>query len=348
MIGAVMAAFGAIAAAPTENGMDRPGGVYSYIPAQDAAACAVACAQDKICLAWSFTATEFVGCALKAIVPPPSSGGQIESGIAPRASEFLSLTSLSQPAPQTESKPAPPPPPEKPRPMAEAAPAAEPIAFEPIALTAFAPGMLAAIPAISAQVPNLIRVSLTAPTPNEEEFAGATPDALLRVATLTPPPKITVTAPASPLRIVLNTPVLSLEEEFAGAAPASFLHVTTFTPAPAAPTLRALSSLTPVSLSQRDFAFESEFEGATPLTRFTPVSAPARVNLQAPPALADPGLMAAPLLRTETVENNAPPQVLAEMAFASVAAEPAQPAVQSGVTQTAALEEDLLGGPDSP
>lgn len=95
----VTAAAGAIAAGPPETGFDRPGGVYSNVPAKDPAACAIACAQDRICMAWTFRATEFVGCSLKAVVPGAVPDHQAVSGVADRASEFLPLVSIVPPAP---------------------------------------------------------------------------------------------------------------------------------------------------------------------------------------------------------------------------------------------------------
>jgi hypothetical protein len=95
----VTAAAGAIAAGPPETGFDRPGGVYSNVPAKDPAACAIACAQDRICMSWTFRATEFVGCSLKAVVPGAVPDHQAVSGIADRAAEFLPLVSIAPPAP---------------------------------------------------------------------------------------------------------------------------------------------------------------------------------------------------------------------------------------------------------
>jgi hypothetical protein len=353
LIGAVVAAFGAIAAAPTENGMDRPGGVYSYIPTDDAAACAVACAQDKICLAWSFKATEFVGCALKAIVPPMAADPQIQSGIAPRASEFLSLTSLSRPTPP-DSNPAPTPPPEKPRPVAEL-PAANEAAFEPIVPAAFTAQTLAVTESVSARTPSLIRVSLNAPPPiAEEEFAGAAPDSFLRATQIAPAPAIVVSAPPAMQRTVFAAPALVLEEEFTGAATESFLHMAALATPPTAPALRALPVLSLVSLSRRDYIFEEEFESAAPLSRFALVAAPSRAKVDAPPALVEPWIIA-PLPRAEAEEPVAPPQALAQLTVSprplvfAISAEPQiEPADTTAHTQTAALEEDLLGGPDNP
>lgn len=349
-----MAAFGAIAAAPTENGMDRPGGVYSYISTEDAAACAVACAQDKICLAWSFKATEFVGCSLKAIVPPQSADAQIESGIAPRASEFLSLTSLSRPAP-VAPQPAPIAPPEKPRPVAAETPAPAEAAFEPIVSPAFASTTLAAVAPVFPNSPSLVRVSLNAAAPVEEEFAGASPDSFLNTAYLSAPQTISVFAPPPTRQIVLATSNLVQEEEFAGAAVESFLHIVSLAPSPARPTLTALPALMRSSLTQRDFVFEEEFEDAVPLARFTLVAAPAQAKIDAPAALVDPWLMTAPMLHAEAEEIVATPQTLAQMTIVprpmmfAVAAEPAFLTDEAPAsTQTAALEEDLLGGPDKP
>lgn len=94
----VTAAAGAIAAGPPETGYDRPGGAYANVPAKDAAECAVICAQDRICMSWTFRVTEYVGCSLKAVVPGAVADKQAISGVADRASDFLSLVSIAPPA----------------------------------------------------------------------------------------------------------------------------------------------------------------------------------------------------------------------------------------------------------
>jgi hypothetical protein len=88
---ALIACLAGIAASPTESSPSR-GGVYADLPAQDAAECAIACAQDQICLSWRFEATELVGCALSAIVPSAASTDD-DSGVADRAKPFLALLS---------------------------------------------------------------------------------------------------------------------------------------------------------------------------------------------------------------------------------------------------------------
>jgi hypothetical protein len=188
-VGAILAAIGAIAAAPTENNASRATGAYAYIPAQDAASCAIACAQDNICLAWSFKATELVGCALKAIVPPADSGDALgESGIAPRAEQFLSLTTLRRPE-------APPPDPSPP-PMGGSVSTAEPL------ITASA--MLAPL----LVPPGRYSLSFAAP----QTFIGisttdlATADAPIEAATLLRATPLAAPARPTPLRLALSAP----------------------------------------------------------------------------------------------------------------------------------------------
>ena len=106
---APLAALGALvvfaAAGPLESGVDRPGGEYAFLPTADAAACAAACAQDQMCLSWSFQVHEFVGCYLKAVVPTRESDLDSVSGVSERAKSFLALT-----RPASGPKPAPPAP----------------------------------------------------------------------------------------------------------------------------------------------------------------------------------------------------------------------------------------------
>jgi hypothetical protein len=138
---AIGAAVLAIAAAPTEDPNDR--GAYAFVPAADAAACAIACAQDSICLAWSYKASEFVGCSLKAVVPLPVEDSEIVSGIADRAAAFLALT---QPA-------APQAAPARPKPAARPVPAR------------IAPSTPAPRP--------YQQTAAAAPSPRDEELLGA-------------------------------------------------------------------------------------------------------------------------------------------------------------------------------
>jgi hypothetical protein len=65
--------------------MDRPGGGYVSVPAQDAQSCAALCARDPICMAWSVRAES---CELKAVIPAPSPSSGAVSGLSTRAPQF--------------------------------------------------------------------------------------------------------------------------------------------------------------------------------------------------------------------------------------------------------------------
>ncbi|MGE3302985.1 MAG: PAN domain-containing protein [Hyphomonadaceae bacterium] len=117
---AACAALAGAAAGPIESGVDRPGGEYAFVPASDATACAAACANDQLCLAWTYRVHEFVGCELKAVVPRQISDADAASGVADRAATFLALTTPPSPAERSPApsadtrmaaeEPAPPPP----------------------------------------------------------------------------------------------------------------------------------------------------------------------------------------------------------------------------------------------
>ena len=53
-----------------DSNVARPGGAFATIEAETAAACERACADDTLCMAWSFHAN---ACELKAIVPAGAS-----------------------------------------------------------------------------------------------------------------------------------------------------------------------------------------------------------------------------------------------------------------------------------
>ncbi len=60
----------------------RPGGSFSTIEVESPAACERACADDTLCMAWSFQANS---CELKAIVPAAVDREGVISGVSARA-----------------------------------------------------------------------------------------------------------------------------------------------------------------------------------------------------------------------------------------------------------------------
>lgn len=60
----------------------RPGGAYTTVEAETPAACERICADDTICMAWSFQAN---ACELKAIVPAAHAQAGAISGVSARA-----------------------------------------------------------------------------------------------------------------------------------------------------------------------------------------------------------------------------------------------------------------------
>lgn len=65
-----------------EPNVARPGGVFATVPAASAAACERACADDTLCMSWSFEANS---CELKAIVPAAAARDGVISGVSARA-----------------------------------------------------------------------------------------------------------------------------------------------------------------------------------------------------------------------------------------------------------------------
>jgi hypothetical protein len=89
----------ALAAATSANAANqRVNGSYMSVTARDAAACARACADDGLCIAWIRHAD--AACELMAIAPttPPALGADV--GIASRAPSFAAW-----PAPATAAEP---------------------------------------------------------------------------------------------------------------------------------------------------------------------------------------------------------------------------------------------------
>ena len=70
-----------VAALCASFGADASGGAYASLPARDAAACARLCADDSLCIAWSFQATNT--CDLRATAPAAPEG--IANGLSRRA-----------------------------------------------------------------------------------------------------------------------------------------------------------------------------------------------------------------------------------------------------------------------
>lgn len=65
-----------------DNNVARLGGTYATIEAETAAGCERLCADDTLCMAWSFQANS---CELKAIVPAATEREGIISGVSLRA-----------------------------------------------------------------------------------------------------------------------------------------------------------------------------------------------------------------------------------------------------------------------
>jgi len=81
MLMSVTAAGAAIAGEAPRND------AYTSLTARDAAACARACADDGICMAWRLYRDN--ACALSAVVPAAVDADALASGFAPRAPSFL-------------------------------------------------------------------------------------------------------------------------------------------------------------------------------------------------------------------------------------------------------------------
>lgn len=79
----------AIAAAPA-----GASGAYTQVLTSDAPACARACADDGICMAWTFR--NGGACELTAIAPSQAPGGTLAFGLSPRAPAFAQMRALTQ------------------------------------------------------------------------------------------------------------------------------------------------------------------------------------------------------------------------------------------------------------
>lgn len=69
-----------------ETNVARPGATFATLEATSAAACERLCADDGLCMAWSFHANS---CELKAVVPAAIAQEGVASGISPRAPAAL-------------------------------------------------------------------------------------------------------------------------------------------------------------------------------------------------------------------------------------------------------------------
>ena len=90
--------------AVAESNMARPGATYSTLEAHDPAACERACAEDTICMAWSYRES---ACELKATVPGAVIQSGASSGVSARARISIRVR---VPAPATATIPETPPP----------------------------------------------------------------------------------------------------------------------------------------------------------------------------------------------------------------------------------------------
>jgi hypothetical protein len=82
-----------------DSNVARPGGAFATIEAASAAACERACADDALCMAWSFEAN---ACDLKAIVPAALEHEGIISGISTRAPASMRVRFEPTPPPAME------------------------------------------------------------------------------------------------------------------------------------------------------------------------------------------------------------------------------------------------------
>ncbi|MES1199390.1 MAG: PAN domain-containing protein [Pseudomonadota bacterium] len=103
--------FGIAAAAQTpligRQDIAFTGGVYTSLNLADTAACAQACAQDSICMAWTFRAAQGGACELKAVIPHAVNESGAVSGLSSRAPDFARSLAASAPVqPPAEQKPA--------------------------------------------------------------------------------------------------------------------------------------------------------------------------------------------------------------------------------------------------
>jgi hypothetical protein len=158
VIGAVAAAQTAPAVAPPpaqslstwEEGVARPGGVYATPQADDPQACRQACADDALCMSWTFRLEPAPACELKAVIPAPVEDTRAISGLAARAPDFARLVTPQRLGEPTVIVPLPSLAATEDRVALAAAPSFAPLSRGPA--PASAPG-LAGVPALPPQLP---------------------------------------------------------------------------------------------------------------------------------------------------------------------------------------------------
>lgn len=153
--------------ATLESGVARPGGVYATVTAPDAIACAEACADDALCMSWTFMiVADGAPCELKAVIPHAVPDRRAVSGLSARAPSFARLVGARTPlGPPLDLNRAPP-----------EAPASLPAAATPVLSDAVAaadeppplPGPVAG------DTPILLSAD-TAPLPLRDRAASARP-----------------------------------------------------------------------------------------------------------------------------------------------------------------------------
>lgn len=82
----------------------RPGATFATVEASSAAACERLCADDTICMAWSFHANS---CELKAIVPAATAQDGVISGVSQRAPASMRVRVEPAPTPTPAPEPGP-------------------------------------------------------------------------------------------------------------------------------------------------------------------------------------------------------------------------------------------------
>lgn len=85
----------AAGAAAHEIDIARPGGVYARLAEENANACAQACGEDALCMAWTYNSANNA-CELKAVTPAPQQQAGAISGLSARAPGFARLVSSAQ------------------------------------------------------------------------------------------------------------------------------------------------------------------------------------------------------------------------------------------------------------
>lgn len=309
------AAAGAIAAGPPETGFDRPGGVYSNVPAKDPAACAIACAQDRICMSWSFRATEFVGCSLKAVVPAAVPDKLAVSGVADRAGDFLSLVSVAPPQPAPASEAA------SPAPVANLAAMSK---ADPPAQTATAPEAQDSAPELLGAPASLTRgINQIAPATFKSIalVRGALPENTAPIVEIAiPQPLLMTTISAPNIRAALQQRLLTFETAALVIEPEPEPLIA---PTPLQTMARLVAPTVRATIQQRRPTFETAAlvlpeepaPLAPPVTVTARLTAATRVVYRAPPVLMASAPMLTPIVSIEAPV--APPKAMLVIASAA-------------------------------